>query len=174
MSPPEAGFTLMAQPVMMAALSPIAGRLADRIEPRLIASAGMAITSIGVAIFTQLGPATVKPFIVANLVLLGCGFALFSSPNMSAIMGAVEKKHYGVASGTVATMRLLGQMFSMAIATVALSLIVGHKAIRTDNYDKFLVSMHTVFMISATLCAIGIYFSWFRGAVLQKVDKPHH
>ena len=167
MSPQTAGSILMAQPIVMALLSPMAGRLSDRIEPRLLASTGMTITVVGVALLTQLQPDTKSYLIVANLLLLGAGFALFSSPNMNAIMGAVEKRHYGLASGTVATMRLLGQMFSMAMATVVLSLIIGRQAIAPENYDLFLHSIHIVFVISAALCLSGVYFSWFRGALLQ-------
>ncbi len=167
MSPETAGSILMAQPIMMATLSPLAGRLSDRVEPRLIATTGMVITVTGVALFSMLQPDTATYLIIANLILLGTGFALFSSPNMNAIMGAVEKRHYGLASGTVATMRLLGQMLSMAIATVVLSLIIGRQAIAPENYDLFIRSIHTVFSISAVLCLSGIYFSWFRGALLQ-------
>jgi MFS family permease len=167
MSPQAAGSVLMAQPLVMALLSPLAGRFSDRIEPRLLASAGMAITVIGVLFFSMLQPDTATYLIVANLLLLGIGFALFSSPNMNAIMGAVDKRHYGLASGTVATMRLLGQMFSMAMATVVLALIVGHQAIVPANYGQFLRSIHTVFLLSASLCLLGVYFSWFRGALQQ-------
>lgn len=166
MSPQAAGSVLMAQPVMMALLSPFAGRLSDRIEPRLIASAGMVLTVIGVSLFAMVEPDTSITLIIGNLLLLGTGFALFSSPNMSAIMGAVAKHHYGLASGAVATMRLLGQMFSMAIATVVLGLIVGRQAIGPENYDQFLQSIHTVFAISAAFCLCGVYFSWFRGTTL--------
>ncbi len=169
--PHTAGLVLMAQPVMMALLSPPAGRLSDRIEPRLLATVGMAITVIGVALFTRLQADTALPLIIANLILLGTGFALFSSPNMSAIMGAVEKRHYGLASGTVATMRLIGQMFSMAMATMILALIVGRRAIGPENYDLFLQSIHTVYLVSAVLCLSGVYFSWFRGA-LHTTDSP--
>jgi MFS family permease len=167
MSPQTAGSVLMAQPIVMAMLSPMAGRLSDRIEPRFLATGGMVITVIGVLLFAMLQPDTKPYLIVANLILLGTGFALFSSPNMNAIMGAVEKRYYGLASGTVATMRLLGQMFSMAMATVVLSLIVGRQAIVPENYDLFLRSIHTVFVISAVFCLFGVYFSWFRGALLQ-------
>lgn len=163
MTPQTAGIVLMAQPVMMAVLSPAAGRLSDRIEPRLIASTGMAVTVCGVSLFSLLSPDTNIIFIIANLVLLGCGFALFSSPNMSAIMGAVHKQDYGLASGAVATMRLLGQMFSMAMATVVLSMVVGRQAIVPENYSLFLKSLQTIFTISAGLCLCGVYFSWFRG-----------
>ena len=167
MTPQTAGVVLMAQPVMMALFSPIAGRLSDRMEPRLLASAGMAITVIGMAVFTQLHTDSSLVGITGNLLLLGFGFALFSSPNMSAIMGAVAKEQYGIASGAVATMRLMGQMFSMAIATVALALLVGRQAIAPSNYDRFLLCTRAVFTISALLCAIGVYFSLFRGRLRQ-------
>ncbi|MEE4314537.1 MAG: MFS transporter [Desulfofustis sp.] len=172
MAPQTAGLVLMAQPIMMALLSPLAGRLSDRIEPRLLATAGMIITVIGVTLFTRLQPDTGLHLIVANLVLLGTGFALFSSPNMSAIMGAVEKRHYGLASGTVATMRLIGQMLSMAMATVVLALIIGRQAIGPDNYGLFLQSIHTVYLISAALCLSGVYFSWFRGSLHRSSADP--
>ncbi|SDP60660.1 MFS transporter [Desulforhopalus singaporensis] len=168
MSPQTAGSVLMAQPIMMAILSPLAGRIADRLEPRLLATAGMIVTVVSVAMFIGLSPATSLYAIIANLILLGTGFAFFSSPNMSAIMGAVEKRHYGLASGTVATMRLLGQMLSMAVATVVLAVLIGREAITPDNYNLFLQSVHTVFTISALFCLSGVYFSWFRGAVLHQ------
>jgi MFS family permease len=171
MSPHAAGSLLMAQPVMMALLSPWAGRLSDRVEPRLLATGGMSLTVIGVSVFITLGPATSIYLIFANLILLGTGFALFSSPNMSAIMGAVTKQHYGLASGAVATMRLLGQMLSMAMATVVLALLVGRQAITEQNHDLFLQSIQVTFTISALLCLAGVYFSWFRGSLHQAPEK---
>ena len=161
--PQTAGIVLMAQPVMMAVFSPAAGRLSDRVEPRLLASAGMGVTVVGMMVFVGLGTETPLGWIVANLVLLGFGFALFSSPNMSAIMGSVAKHQYGLASGTAATMRLLGQMLSMATATVVLAMLVGREAIEPHNYDRFLLSVRIAFTISAVLCSVGVFFSLFRG-----------
>ena len=168
LSPQTAGVVLMAQPVMMALFSPIAGALSDRMEPRLLATGGMVITVVGMGVFSQLHANSSLVGIVCNLLLLGFGFALFSSPNMSAIMGAVAKEQYGIASGAVATMRLMGQMVSMAIATVVLSLLVGRQAIAPYTYDRFLMSTRTVFTISALLCAVGVYFSLFRGRLQQQ------
>jgi MFS family permease len=172
LEPQTAGAVLMVQPVMMAILSPITGKLADRIEPRLLATTGMIFTVVGVLIFTQLGQETSLYLIIANLFFMGTGFALFSSPNMIAIMGTVQPRYYGLASGTVSTMRLLGQMASMAIATVVLALIVGREVITPDRYDLFLRSTRIVFTISAVLCSAGIYFSWFRGSVLRSDSAP--
>ncbi|MEJ2057469.1 MAG: MFS transporter [Desulfofustis sp.] len=71
--PQTAGTVLMVQPVMMALLSPFAGKLADHIEPRLLATAGMTFTVIGVLIFSQIGADTHTYLIVANLFFMGTG-----------------------------------------------------------------------------------------------------
>ncbi len=57
-NPESAGLILVAMPAMQAIFSPLAGRLSDRIEPRLIASAGMALTTIGLIIFIFLSAET--------------------------------------------------------------------------------------------------------------------
>ncbi len=168
MSPQGAGMLLVAQPVCMALLSPVAGRISDRIEPRMIASGGMALTAVGLILLTLLDFSSSTAFIAGTLVLLGIGFAFFSSPNMNAIMGAVPRKYYGTASGTVATMRLIGQMTSMAMVTVIFSIIIGKTAITEANYDRFLASMGVSLKICAVLCIIGIFFSLFRGSLRQK------
>jgi MFS family permease len=154
----------------MAFFSPLAGRLSDRIEPRLIASTGMLITVIGLIFFVFIGPNTSKLMIVLILAFLGFGFALFSSPNMNAIMGSVEKRHLGIASGTVATMRLLGQMVSMAIAMVVFSVFIGREQITPANYSEFLKSVRVSFLIFSLMCMLGLLFSLMRGE-LRKEDQ---
>jgi EmrB/QacA subfamily drug resistance transporter len=163
LTPQAAGMLLAAQPVTMAICSPLAGRLSDRIEPRLLASAGMSITALGLAAFAMLDATTPAGLIVANLIWLGVGFALFSSPNMSAIMGSVERRHFGIAAGAASTMRLLGQMLSMAVAATVLAIFIGRQAIQPHNYALFLKSTQTVFGIFSALCLMGVYFSMFRG-----------
>ena len=59
---------------------------------------------------------------IAGVVLLGFGFALFSSPNTNAVMSSIDRRFYGVGSATLGTMRLTGQMLSMGIAMVIFSL----------------------------------------------------
>jgi hypothetical protein len=123
----------------------------------------MAITALGLFFFSGLQSDTPLAAIVANLALLGFGFALFSSPNMSAIMGSVARRHYGVASGAVATMRLLGQMASMAAATVVLDLFMGKRLIEPATYPQFSAATRSYFLLFAALCCIGVVFSLARG-----------
>ena len=163
MSPQGAGLVLIASPVMMAAFSPFAGRISDRIEPRIIASTGMGLTGMGLILLVFVNEATPLAFIVASLMLLGFGFAFFSSPNMNAIMGAVEKRYYGIASGAVGTMRLLGQMFSMGIATLVFAVLIGRVQITPKVYPALIRSVHVALLIFAGLCGLGIFFSLIRG-----------
>jgi len=159
----SAGVVLVTQPIVMAALSPLAGNLSDRMEPRKVASVGMAFTAVGLLGITLLQPQTPIGLIVLDLLVLGLGFALFSSPNMNAIMSSVERKYYGIASGAVASMRLLGQMFSMGIATLVLSVYVGPVEITAAQYPAFLESVKAMFIVFAFLCALGIFASLARG-----------
>ncbi len=163
LNPQSAGMILVFQPIVMAVCSPEAGKLSDRIEPRLIASAGMGLTALGLFMLIFLGPATSITYVISVLVTLGLGFALFSSPNMNAIMSSVEKRYYGIASGSVATMRLLGQMLSMATATVVFAVLLGNVPINPSNYDIFLQSIRIVFIIFTLLCTVGVFLSIARG-----------
>ncbi|MDY6904857.1 MAG: MFS transporter [Thermodesulfobacteriota bacterium] len=161
--PQNAGLILVTQPVMMALFSPLAGRLSDRFEASYIASTGMALCAAGLFCLAFLHQATPVAIIVAILVVVGIGFALFSSPNMNAIMGSVTQRHYGLASGTVATMRLVGQMSSMAIATMFFAIFIGNVGITPANQDRLLISTHAGFATFCALCTIGIFFSLSRG-----------
>ena len=91
-TPKDAGIILIAQPIVQALFSPVAGRLSDRIEPAIVSSIGMALTTAGLAILFFLSEQTGLLFIIISLIFLGFGFALFSSPNANAIMSSVEKK----------------------------------------------------------------------------------
>ena len=165
LTPQQAGLVLVAQPIVQASLSPLTGRLSDRIEPRIVASIGMGFTALGLALLVFVTAATPLWAIIIRLILLGFGFALFSSPNMNAIMGSVERRFYGVASGMLGTMRLMGQMFSQGIATLLFALYIGRVEITPEFYPLFLTSVKTAFAIFAVLCVGGIFASLARGKV---------
>jgi len=162
-SPEHAGLILVSQPAVMALLSPVAGRLSDRLEPQVVASIGMALTTAGLLPLIFLNQSTDLWFILLSLVILGLGFGLFSSPNTNAIMSSVDRKFYAVASGTVATMRLLGQMFSLAITLLLFALFIGRVEITPEYYPLFLISVKTAFIIFTALCFGGIFASLARG-----------
>jgi EmrB/QacA subfamily drug resistance transporter len=165
LTPEKAGLILVCQPLMQALFSPLSGKLSDRIEPRIVASTGMALTAVSLLLFIFLDEKTTLGFIVGTLMLLGFGFALFSSPNMNAVMGSVDKKAYGVASGTLGTMRAVGQVLSMGITILIFSVMIGEVQITPDIYPVFLSSLRWAFTFFTALCCGGILASLARGRV---------
>ncbi len=170
-SPRDAGFVLIAQPVMMALFSPVAGRLSDRVQPRYLTSLGMLMCTMGLASFIFLTPNTPLWLIVLLLVLVGLGFGLFSSPNMNTIMSSVNKKYYGTASGTAASMRVLGQIASMTIATLFFAAIIGKQAIEAVPEGLFMQAMRWGFVCFTLICMAGIYFSFKRGSIKREASS---
>lgn len=163
LTPREAGLILVAQPIVQTIFSPMAGRISDRIEARYVASLGMGFTVAGIVMLTVLSPESSLVYIIVSLIVLGFGFALFSSPNVSALMGAVERRHYGVASGLVGTMRTFGQMLSMAMVMILFSINMGQASITPEVYPQFMIATRTAFAISAVLCGLGVVASLARG-----------
>ncbi|MEO0124413.1 MAG: MFS transporter [candidate division WOR-3 bacterium] len=169
-SPQSAGLILIAQPVTMTILSPLAGRLSDRVQPRIIASIGMGLTSLGLFFLSFINTGTAVNFITVYLIVLGLGFALFSSPNTNAVMSSITKEYYGIASSTLATMRLLGQMSSMGVVMLVFSLTMGRIKITPDVYPLFLNALKISFYIFTGLCIIGIFASLKRGRIDRDIS----
>lgn len=165
----SAGLILLAQPAVMAILSPFAGTLSDRIEPRTVASIGMGCSALSLFLFIFLQANTAPVWLVANLLLAGLGFALFGSPNNNAIMGSVPPRFYGIASSTLGTMRIVGQAISMSIVTLLVALFIGRVPLTSANPVSYLLSTRVAFIVFTLLCLLGIVASLSRGSV-RKAD----
>lgn len=165
LTPSQTGMVLVVEPLLQALLSPAAGKLSDRHEPRIISSAGMSLTVLGLAGLIFISSDTHIYYIVICLAILGVGFALFSSPNVNAIMSSVDNKYYGIASATQATMRMVGQMLSMGIAMLVFAWVIGNQKITSENGALFIFSARLIFIILAVTCVLGVFASLARGRV---------
>ncbi|MGZ7107991.1 MAG: MFS transporter [Methanobacterium sp.] len=170
-SPRDAGIVLLPLPLIMTIVSPVAGELSDKFDPRSLAAIGMILTTIGLCFFIFLSFFTEVPYIVLGLLVLGSGFALFSSPNTNAIMGSVEKRNYGVAAGTVNSMRLIGNVLSFGIAMLVFSLLIGKLQITPDTYFNLLGSIRTIFKIFVVICLVGVLTSLYGKIAHYRVQK---
>ncbi|MFA5699843.1 MAG: MFS transporter, partial [Desulfuromonas sp.] len=165
----QAGLVLITSPVVQALFSPLCGRLADRVPAAWVATAGMFFCAMAIGVASMLNEGSSMALIYALLVLLGLGFALFSSPNISTIMGSVSSKHLGVASGLNASMRTFGMLTSMMIITLVLTRIMPGVAVSEETLGAFLRSMHITLLIFSALCTLGIGFSLVR---LKAAGRP--
>jgi MFS family permease len=169
LSPRDAGAILVAQPIMMAVFSPVAGRLSDWIQPRYLTTLGMTMCTLGLAAFAFLSDTTSVVLIIILLIWVGLGFAFFSSPNMNTIMSSVNKTQLGLASGTASTMRVVGQITSMTIATLFFAGMFGSQTVEAVSNPLFLKALKWGFISFSMISAVGIYFSFNRGKIKREI-----
>jgi len=162
LSPQTTGLILLSQPLIMALFSPVTGKISDRANPVLIASSGSALVTLGLLSFSFVNGNSSILFIILSLITVGAGYALFSSPNTNALMSSVERKYIGMTSGTLATMRRLGQMTSIAIATLMFSMIIGKNKISAENISLFIKSIRFAFITFTILGIIATVLSLLR------------
>ncbi len=154
-----AGLIMIFQPLIMALLSPVAGRLSDRFSPFRMSSLGMALCAAGTFMFIFTGLQTHLVFIITALVVTGLGFAMFSSPNTNAVMSCVEKEDYGVASSILATMRSIGHTFSMVIVTITVTVLASDMALADVPADVLIKVIRVSFIVFTAICIAGVFIS---------------
>ncbi|VTR64618.1 Major facilitator superfamily MFS_1 [Desulfosarcina cetonica] len=164
LSPRQAGYVLLMQPLMQVAASLVVGRLTERFDITKVATSGMLASSTGllVAAFTM-GTAAPVWMIIAELMLIGAGFGIFITPNSTAIMGSVERRQYGVASGMIGAMRTLGMAVSLTTISLIFSLCMGKNEINAQTLPAFLLSMRTGLVVYAMFSCLGVILSMGRG-----------
>lgn len=172
LSPQFAGVVLITQPFMQAIFSPIAGKLSDKLPSRRVAGIGMALNCLGLVLLIFIGEHTPLTYLIIGLVLEGLGCAFFISPNQNTVMSSVEKQSYGVASGILATMRNIGQMICMAIATMSLTASIGNVQIESKVFPDFLKSVRLTFLIMTALCVCGILSVMVKSRGPSEEKKP--
>jgi MFS family permease len=111
----DAGLLLIAQPILMAVLSPVAGRLSDRFGTRWLSTGGMAVIALGLLMLSTVGSDASTLVVMRALAVVGIGMAAFSTPNTSAVMGSVQRSQLSIAGSFLGTMRFSGQAISVAL-----------------------------------------------------------
>lgn len=163
MTPVEAGQIVMIQTLVMMILSPIAGRLSDRYEARLLSTLGCALFAIGYLLMSQVDGQTSIPYIITVVVFVGLGFGLFSAPNNNAAIGSVPADRLSIASALINLARTMGNMFSSAIVMVLFTVVLGDVAITPQQHPQLLLVIEIAMLMSALYVAVAGVFSYRRG-----------
>jgi len=159
MTPQKTGFVLVTAPVTMALLSPIFGRLSDRIPPQKIAFTGMFFCVAAICGASTISLGSSIWHVCGIFLCQGIGMAMFSSPNMNIIMSSVEREYYGIASALAANMRTLGMVLSMTIVITFISIFIGHSTIGAANAPQFMTAMHLSVISFIILGVFGLLLS---------------
>jgi len=165
-APNIAGLTLIAQPVTVSLISPIIGRISDKRSPFFLASLGMAICSLSLLLFLFLNEDTPLIFVIINLVLTGIGIGIFTTPNTNVVMSSIAPKDLAMANSINSTMRLFGQLSSMAIVTIITHFVIGDALISEAPLYDIMRTIHLVIIVMAVICVLGALLS------LRSKKKP--
>ncbi len=113
--PREIGILLAAAPVTLGIMAPVSGSFSDRVGPRPVTVAGLAILVVAYLFAMTLDVDTTAWHYIAVMIPIGIGMGVFQSPNNSAVMGSVPQERLGVASGMLAITRITGQITGIAV-----------------------------------------------------------
>ena len=168
----RAGAALLPINLLMLAISPLAGKLSARIGPRWPMAAGAAVAAVAMALFARVQPgATYVGTVLPGAVVFGVGLSLLVAPLTAAVLGAVEERDAGLASGiNNAAARLAG-----LLAAAALPLAAGIGGMTSLNGPAFTAGFSRAMWICAGLCAAGAVVALVMirsGAPVRPVTHP--
>ena len=163
------GLLLMVSPLATALVAPPAGWLADRLGTALVSTVGLVVETAGLALLAVLGPGSARPLVAVALALVGAGLSLFSVPNMSFVMGAIDRDRQGVAGGLAQTMRTIGVVAGVAVwSALFTARRLDHAAelgVADDGPLSFMPAFGDTFAAAAALCGLAAVASLIRRAV---------
>ena len=175
LSPLQAGIGIIPFDLSMLFLTPVSGRLSDRFGTRPFATAGLAVFSGSLLLMATLTPETPYLVLLFYLLVSGAGMGLFTSPNMSSVMGSVPSHRRGVASGFRATFFNVGFVLSFNIVILVLTFflpyglitqIIGSQGALTTidtNAVRFSGALDDLFVVLAVINTVAIAPSVLRG-----------
>lgn len=163
LSPSQAGQIILLQAVAMAVTTPLAGKLADKVQPRLIATCGCIIVAIVFWVFSQLTISSSTNYISGALLLLGVGFGLFSTPNSNAVMGSAAKNELGVASSSLNLSRSIGNLFGMSIVNLLVHYYLGESTFAAAGNNDLMKAISVAFSMSLAFVIVASFTSALRG-----------
>ena len=177
----RAGLLLTPLPLTLAVVAPLSGLLADRYGSRWLSPIGLGVACVGLLLLSRLDGTSSIGDVIAALVVTGLGQGLFSAPNTRTLMAAAPRRAQGLASGVLATGRVVGQSLSVALAGAVFAARGGDAAggalaagrawlsrgQTTALQGTFLGAMRTAVLVCAAISAVGVVTALIRG------DAPH-
>ncbi|HYV59040.1 MAG TPA: DHA2 family efflux MFS transporter permease subunit [Acidimicrobiia bacterium] len=163
----QAGVATLPITVLMLFLSPRAGRLAQRIGPRIPMTVGPLVVAAGLVLLAGIGPGTsYATGILPGLIVFGLGLSLTVAPLTAAVMGSVEENHVGVGSGVNNAVARVAGLLAVAV----LPALAGLESASAGA--QFSDGVARALYISAALAAVGALNSWITIRSAARVSTP--
>lgn len=158
-----AGLWLMTGSIVMAIVAPYAGRLADRMRPQVVSGIGVVFVALSSALGLCLDADSPAWWVGAVLGTQGLGFGLFSSPNLSLILGSLPRDRGGFASAIAAQSRGIGMFAGMAITSALIALRFEGRAVQEDR-AALLATVHSAYLVLIVTSGVALLAVFARAA----------
>jgi EmrB/QacA subfamily drug resistance transporter len=167
LSPSDAGQVILVQALSMAIMAPFSGKLADKFQPRLVATFGCVIVASGLCVLSLMNTQTSVTYIAASLLLIGIGFGLFSTPNNNAIMGGVKIHEVGVASASMNLSRTIGNLLGMSLVNLMVHYYLGSAQFTQEQNPALIKTVEMALNMSLIFVVVACVISALRGKSTQ-------
>ena len=164
----DAALVILPISVIQGVMSPVTGKVSDKIDPKYISSVGVSLIFIILLLYSQIDQDTSILVISVAAAITGAGFAMFSAPNKNAIMSSVKQEDHGNASGIANTFEQTGNLVSIGIAAAIMTRITGESASGSYTTDLVLKSTDIIFIILAVICLVNIAVILIRGKIKKE------
>jgi EmrB/QacA subfamily drug resistance transporter len=172
-SPTHMGWIIIANSAVIVLVAPCAGWLSDRMGSRLLCTIGSGLIVIGQFFIASLGIEASIPRIILPLLLIGLGWAIFNSPNQSAILGSVPRDKLGTASGMNTTTARMGGAMGVALSATLFTYGLAAAGLPRETIespqtwgsapDIFVHSFNHTIHIVNFFTLLSVFFSAVRG-----------
>jgi EmrB/QacA subfamily drug resistance transporter len=161
---------LLAAPSLV--LSPVSGRLSDKMGSTFLSTAGVTIVCASLVWFFFLTGAATPLDVGIGILLLGTGIGIFHPPNNSALIGSVPKDMLGVASAVGTAARHVGSSIAFAVCGALYSrhelshlgqLQQQGVGLATAKKMASVASFGDTLLFAVIITSIGVIASLFRG-----------
>jgi len=147
----EAGFALIPVTLIMFFLSGRFGELSEVHGPRLFMACGPLVAAIGFILMIFVDSAVNYWSLLPGILLLGLGLSITVAPLTSAILGAVDSRHAGIASAVNnAIARIAG------LIAIALLGVVTGPSITLEGFRRGAILTAILLVAGGIISAIGI------------------
>ncbi len=162
LEPSQVGMYLVIVPISMFTLAPLAGRVSDKIGFRILTILGMIGLAAGLFMLSRLDVDSPLSYLAWSLAVTGAGVGLFSTPNSSAMMGAVRDDQRAVSSSILATNRNIGMSLGVALATGLFSFFQARYQTLGDAQAVFVRAYRPVAYVGVAIALVGVVLCLIR------------
>ena len=159
-SPIQAGLSLLPLSILMGLASPMMGKLAVRLGPRLQLTVGPIVVGVGLLLATRIAAdQSYWTHAFPAILVMSVGMTLAVAPLTSTVLAAVERHQTGMASGFNSAVARLGGLIVVALLGAVL---MGQGEALLRPFAKALVAMGVVAASGGIAAFFGLTGKWRR------------